>query len=353
MGFPANFTAIDFDTANKRSDSACQLAAVVVRDGQIADRKMWMIRPEPFFFSAINIGIHGIRPEAVENESNFGQLWDQIAPYLVDDCLVAHNAPFDIGVLISCLNRHQCDVPELQFTCTRLIARQAWPDRRRYGLKPLATWLGVEFRHHDALEDSVACAKVLLAAGIARRAESLEDLEGKLQLKRGTAGDWGVNHAASKRSKKKSTRSRSPSKRSDPKLPLRRKNRPLPLPGYQQIDPLSGQLVKEADRGSLLAKPDWQRLLVRAELIRPLAGKRLLIVGTFQHHPHQDVLDLIARAGGECCSAMNATVNQIVIAEASDDSGAAEASAELAAPSNDCQTLSADELYRLLGLGSQ
>ena len=351
MGFQANFTAIDFETANKRSDSACQLAAVVVRDGQVVDRNMWMIRPEPFFFSAINIGIHGIRPEAVEEEPNFGQLWDQIAPYLVDDCIVAHNAPFDIGVLISCLNRHHCDVPALQFTCTRLIASQAWPDRRRYGLKALASWLGVEFRHHDALEDSVACAKVLLAAGIARGAKSLEDLETKLQLKRGAAGDWGVRHAASKRSKKKASRSQSASKRSDPKLPMRRKNRPLPLPGYQQFDPLSGQIVKETSSEPLISKPDWQRLLVRAELIRPLAGKRLLVVGTFQHHPHQEVLDLIARAGGECCSATNADVNQIIIAETNGESPA-DPSAAGVMPSSDCQTLSAVDLYRLLGLGT-
>ena len=51
MAFLANFTAIDFETANRRRDSACQLAAVRVRDGQLDQERMWMIRPDPFFFS--------------------------------------------------------------------------------------------------------------------------------------------------------------------------------------------------------------------------------------------------------------------------------------------------------------
>ena len=35
MDFAADFTAIDFETASRRADSACQLAAVVVREGRI------------------------------------------------------------------------------------------------------------------------------------------------------------------------------------------------------------------------------------------------------------------------------------------------------------------------------
>src|SRR6056297_3406259 len=185
MDFAADFTAIDFETASRRSDSACQLAAVVVRGGQIVDQCKWMIRPEPFYFSQSNIRIHGITPQQVEAEPCFGQLWPEIANRLGDDCLVAHNATFDIGVLLACLSAHRHAIPELQYTCTRAIARRVWPHHRRYGLKPLASWLGIRFRHHDALEDSIACAKILLAAGIDREANSLEDLEKRLRLKRG------------------------------------------------------------------------------------------------------------------------------------------------------------------------
>jgi len=58
-----DFIAFDFETANRRSDSACQLGAIVVRGGQVVGRHQWMIRPRPFFFHPGNIRIHGIHPQ--------------------------------------------------------------------------------------------------------------------------------------------------------------------------------------------------------------------------------------------------------------------------------------------------
>lgn len=190
-----DFTAIDFETANSGRHSACQLAAVKVRGGQIVDQQCWLIRPRPFHFSPINIRIHGISPDQVAEEPEFGQCWPSIAQHLRGQCLIAHNAPFDINVLLACLRYHQLPIPELTFSCTRLIARQTWTDRPGYGLKPLADWLGVTFRHHDALEDSIACARILLAAAESLGASSMESLEQTLALRRGTAGQWGYRGA--------------------------------------------------------------------------------------------------------------------------------------------------------------
>jgi DNA polymerase-3 subunit epsilon len=207
-----DFTAIDFETANNARHSACQLAAVTVRDGQIVDRHCWLIRPRPFYFSPMNIQVHGICPDDVADEPEFDRCWADIAQHLVfesesesdERCLIAHNAPFDIGVLTACLRYHQITVPELQFSCTRLVARHTWPDRPGYGLKPLASWLGIEFRHHDALEDSIACASILLAAANTVGATSMKQLEEKLAIGRGAAGEWGYRGATRVRSRAKS-----------------------------------------------------------------------------------------------------------------------------------------------------
>ena len=46
-------------------------------------------------------------------------------------------------------------------------ADRAWPDRygrKGYGLKNIAANLGIEFRHHDALEDARASAEIVLRA---------------------------------------------------------------------------------------------------------------------------------------------------------------------------------------------
>ena len=190
-----DFTAIDFETANQCRHSACQLAAVKIRNGQIVDQRCWLIRPEPFTFSRMNIQVHGILPEMVAAEPNFGSRWCEISEHLQGECLIAHNAPFDIGVLRACLDFHQVEIPDLEFSCTRLVARNTWPDRPGYGLRALADWLGIRFRHHDALEDSIACAKVLLAAAETLGIDSMPQLEAKLSLRRGTAGRWGYRGA--------------------------------------------------------------------------------------------------------------------------------------------------------------
>ncbi|QDV82001.1 exonuclease domain-containing protein [Planctomycetes bacterium TBK1r] len=320
MTFLANFTAIDFETANRRRDSACQLAAVVVRDGQMVREKMWMIRPDPFFFSPGNIRIHGISPADVQHEPTFGELWGEIAAFLADDCLIAHNAPFDIGVLIGCLQRHQCDIPDLRFSCTRLIARQTWPDRRRFGLKPLSDWLGVEFKHHDALEDSRACAKVLLAAGIARAAESIEDLEQKLRIERGKAGPWGVSHASKKGNPRKSASKRKTDK-GLPKRTLRRGGSqllPLPMNPFDEAAIVGESQAGYADATtrsltSTESAIDLQRLSIRAEFIQPLRGKQIVFVGRLQVISNEQAIDLARRSGGVHQVDIDASTNCVVL----------------------------------------
>ena len=306
MDFTADFTAIDFETASRRSDSACQLGAVKVRDGKIVDTAMWMIRPEPLFFSPKNIQIHGIRPDHVRDEPTFGDRWDEIYGYLADDCLVAHNASFDMGVLLSCLRKSRRNIPELHYTCTRAIARRTWPRRRRYGLKPLSQWLGTEFRHHDALEDSVACAKILIAAGIAKKASSLPDLENRLRLSRGRAGDWGMKGPHAPMRKASSRSSSVPSNREGSAWRDSRRR--------ESIEP---QAVAEAS-GEYTVTPaepsiDVQRLFVRADFIRPLSGQRVVFLGRMQQITDEEARQLACRLGGQCDEAVTRQTDLVVV----------------------------------------
>jgi DNA polymerase III subunit epsilon len=280
-----DFTAIDFETANQRRDSACQLAAVVVQDGQIVDRQMWLIRPRPFYFNFRNIEVHGIQPERVAEQPEFGEIWPTIAPHVQATCLVAHNAPFDIGVLRECLISHNHRIPKLNFTCTRLIARAAWPGRQGsgregYGLKSLADWLGIQFRHHDALEDSVACARILLAAAATVGATSLDDLETKLKLTRGVA------NATEYFGAKRATRVR-----------------PVKTP---------------ADLPALPTEPaiDIQRLFVRAEFLKKLAGKYVVFSGSFKSMSRENAEQLAKKLGASLQSHVTQQTDIVIVGEA-------------------------------------
>ena len=297
MGFAADFTAIDFETASRRSDSACQLGAVRVREGRLTESAVWFIRPEPLYFSPSHIRIHGIRPEQVRNEPAFGEIWGEVSEWLAGDCLVAHNASFDMGVLLACLRKSRSSIPEFHYTCTRAIARRAWPQRRRYGLKPLSEWLGVEFQHHDALEDSVACAKVLIAAGIARNAESLDDLESRLRLKRGRAGDWGMSGPTQTSSRARTSRKgREHSTRSG-------------LAGKHAVTEPKQAYDVTPEEPTL----DIQRLLVRAEFIRPLRGQRILFAGKLRRLNSTEARQLATRSGGHCDNSLSDGTDIMVV----------------------------------------
>lgn len=180
-----DFVAFDFETANSRADSACQLAAVRVHSGQIVAERCWLIRPPRPYFSRRNIAIHGIRPEHVAQAASMEQVWPELLELVDGQLLVAHNAGFDIGVLVASLAAFDVACPHIEFSCTRAIARRTWPGRSGYGLKPLGNWLGVDFRHHDALEDSRCCAQIALAAAAATQAQDFRDLEKRLRLTRG------------------------------------------------------------------------------------------------------------------------------------------------------------------------
>jgi DNA polymerase-3 subunit epsilon len=296
-----DFVAIDFETANHRRDSACQLAAVVVSGGEIVGRQKWMIRPRPFYFSPRCIEVHGILPDQVAGEPEFGELWGSIAPFLEANCLVAHNAPFDIGVLVECLRAHQLATPELNFTCTRLISRAVWPGQSGYGLKSVATRLGITFRHHDALEDSLACAKILLAAAKVAGVEDLPSLELKYKLARGTANAAGYQGA------KRATRARhAPSvaetkaSYSTSRLPFAKSPAEAPPAQSPQPEP------------SL----DLHRLLLRADFLKRLAGKRVVLSGRLKMLSVDDAKQLAVRLGASVQPDVNDQTDMVIVGEA-------------------------------------
>ena len=177
-----DFTAIDFETATERSNSACSVAIVEVRDGKIAQSYSTLIRPPRLEFSPFNIQIHGITPEMVEHERGFAGIWPELRPFLENRIVLAHNAPFDMGVLKSSLLANHIEPPSFLQCCTVRISRKAWPNLPNHKLNTVSEFLHVNFRHHDALEDARACAAIPLAAGKLVGADSVEELAKALHV---------------------------------------------------------------------------------------------------------------------------------------------------------------------------
>lgn len=157
-----DFVAIDFETANRAGTSACSVGLAIVRQGKIVDTYETLIRPEPFYFLPEFIDIHGIRPEQVEHEGDFSVVWPELYKRIAGQCLVAHNAPFDRGVLNACLAFYGIKFHAPQFACTVRLARHGLPQLPNHKLDTLCRHLNIELDHHKAGSDSVACAKIAL-----------------------------------------------------------------------------------------------------------------------------------------------------------------------------------------------
>jgi DNA polymerase-3 subunit epsilon len=163
---PLDFTAIDFETANASSASACSVGLARVRGGEIVATAGWLIRPPAGHdrFFDLNIGIHGIRPEHVIDAKSWSEQLDDLVAFAGADILVAHNAGFDMAVL-----RRACEAtgdvcPPYRYACSLQVSRKVYqlPSHR---LPVVAAFAGFgEFAHHNATADAAACAHIMIDA---------------------------------------------------------------------------------------------------------------------------------------------------------------------------------------------
>ncbi|MCT4614080.1 MAG: 3'-5' exonuclease [Marinifilaceae bacterium] len=177
-----DFIAIDFETANSKRDSACAIGVVKVVDSKIIYKKSYLINPPDSYFHPMNVSIHGISLNDVENELSFNFIWEEIEDLFIDQTIVAHNASFDISVLRACLKTYGIRKPELTYACTVNISRKLWPAMPNHKLNTMASMFNIELDHHNALDDALACAQIMLKAADVTDTNTTKDLLSSLDL---------------------------------------------------------------------------------------------------------------------------------------------------------------------------
>lgn len=157
-----DFIAIDFETANRYKNSVCSLGMVYVKNSKIIHKDYFLIKPPKFYFDPMNIRIHGIKPEDVEDKDPFPVVWQQIQADFEDALILAHYATFDIGVLKSILATYQLDAPTFNYGCTWHLSKKAYPRLHNHKLNTVSEALSIPLHHHHALSDAEACAKIAI-----------------------------------------------------------------------------------------------------------------------------------------------------------------------------------------------
>ena len=156
-----SYYAIDVETANADYSSICQIGIVHFKDGQIIDKWCTLVNPEAYF-DPFNSAIHGITEKDVEDAPTFDEIHIKIIEKITDKITV-HHMPFDrIAITRACL-KYNLDIIQAKWLDSAKIVRRNWEQYAYsgYGLANIADFLGIEFKHHDALEDAIAAAKVV------------------------------------------------------------------------------------------------------------------------------------------------------------------------------------------------
>lgn len=156
------YIAFDVETPNYANNRMSAIGITVVENSRVVDEFYSLVNPE-VHFDAFNVQLTGIHPEMVVGQPTFLELWKQIEPIMSSGVLVAHNAPFDMGVLAQCLSAYEIDwKPFTYYACTCVMGRVCYPKLGNHKLNTLCDFLELGLDHHHAGSDSRACAMLLL-----------------------------------------------------------------------------------------------------------------------------------------------------------------------------------------------
>ena len=159
-----DFAAIDFETANEYPSSVCSVGVVIVRDGEITETFYSLIHPEPEYYQWFCKRVHGLCEEDTWDAPVFPFVWEKIAPLIEGLPLVAYNARFDEGCLKAVFRVYRMDYPDYIFYDTLAVSRRYFgPSLPNHQLQTVAAACGYDLtRHHHALADAEACARIAL-----------------------------------------------------------------------------------------------------------------------------------------------------------------------------------------------
>ena len=184
------YAVVDVETTGTRAfygDRITEVAAVLVRDGVVAERFETLVNPErpiPRYITALT----NISWDMVKDAPRFADICDDLMRMLDGRIFVAHNAEFDWRFLSLEVERAMGRRLHGQRLCTVRLARKLLPQLRSRRLDALAHYYGIEIvGRHRAGGDAVATAHILVRLLASARDYSVErwtDLERLLTTRR-------------------------------------------------------------------------------------------------------------------------------------------------------------------------
>lgn len=309
------FVAFDFETANEDRASACSVGAVRIEHGRVVAEFSTLIDPEDEF-SAMNIWVHGITPDDVRGAPTFPEAIRGLFALLDGtEALVAHNASFDIQVLMRAGLRYELDLSIEQFACTLVFSRKWWPGLPTYGLGNMVESLEIHDQlldgsHHEALWDARAAGLIAIRGLEHSGSANWSDAARSASIRLGSATTDNYRGCVS--------RYRGPSSMAPP-------NRPVRDPDVE-VDPNS-----------------------------PLAGVTVTFTGTLSHLTRREAAQMVVDKGGEFSKSVTRATDLLVVGRQDleklrghDQSTSTRRAIELAAGGHHIEVIDEADFIRLL-----
>ena len=165
---PKDFVVINFETANGKSNSICQIGIAIVENNVITELKDFLVRPPSSKFT--NSHIHGITFEDVENAPNFKELWSEFKGYIQGRTVTSYNLDFDMGCLFAVLDKYKIQRPDFMAFdilanvryCKKTCPNSVFSSLENCKLVTVAKRLRLRHNAHNANSDSEVAAKIQL-----------------------------------------------------------------------------------------------------------------------------------------------------------------------------------------------
>ncbi len=160
-----SYVVVDVETTGGRAygaDRITEVAAVVVRDGQLCDVFETLVNPQrpiPAFITQLT----NISWEMVKDAPTFAVVEPQLLDFISGNVFAAHNANFDWRFICAEVFRASGQQLVGRRLCTVRLARKILPHLPRRSLDHVANYYGVEISaRHRAAGDAIATAHCLL-----------------------------------------------------------------------------------------------------------------------------------------------------------------------------------------------
>lgn len=160
-----SYVVVDVETTGTRAnagDRITEIAAVVVRDGEIAEMYETLVNPQrpiPYFITALT----HITWDMVKDAPTFEHVAPRLMSVLGGHVFTAHNARFDWRFVSSEILRATGHTIQGRQLCTVRLARKLLPQLPRRSLDNVARYYGVPIAsRHRAGGDAMATAECLV-----------------------------------------------------------------------------------------------------------------------------------------------------------------------------------------------